>query len=229
MEGLDSDRLERVARSVCVADPVGKAGRRAAVNYLSSHIFFSVIPSPPVFCSHPHFFLPQCFVCTCIPPQSSMLSHSPSCSPTSLFSLPDFSILPQNALFSPAVLHSLPRLSVCPRILFFSQNSLWCLSRGCGLWCCTSGLEWKVWPWKPSGNGISGRGRFAVFEGMMVMKELRWCDEFGRSRSKCPKLNDSNSIILSSSLPSFLQKYMFLYLLWKGYIVQAIRSLSYLT
>ena len=36
MEGLDSDRLERVARSVCVADPVGKAGRRAAVNYLSS-------------------------------------------------------------------------------------------------------------------------------------------------------------------------------------------------
>lgn len=40
----------------------------------------------------------------------------------------------------------------------------------------------------------------------------------GWKQVKVPKLNDSNSITLF--LPSLLQKYMFLYLLWKGYIVQ---------
>lgn len=127
VEGLDSDRLERVAGSVCVVDPVGTAGRRAAVNSLSPHIFLSVIPSLPIFCSHPHFFLPQCFVCT----------YTPLCSPTIFYALPQPSLFshislfsprilhsPQNALFSSAVLHSLPKLSECPRSLCFSPTIL---------------------------------------------------------------------------------------------------------
>ena len=144
-------------------------------------------------------------------------------SPTIFYALPQPFLFSHISLFSPRILHSPSKCSVLSRSapfspqitclsqgsLFLSHNSLWCLSRGSGLWCCTSGLEWEVWPWKLWGNGISWRGRFAAFEGMMVMKELRWCDGFRRSRSKCPKLNDSNSIILSSSLPSFLQNYIF--------------------
>ena len=96
VEGLDSNRLERVARNVCVVDPVGTAGRRAAVNYLSPHIFFSVIPSLQIFCSHPHFFLPQCLVCT----------HILLCSPTIFYALPQPSLFSCISLFSPRILHS---------------------------------------------------------------------------------------------------------------------------
>ena len=136
MEGLDSNRLGRVARNVCVVDPVGTAGRQAAVNYLSPHIFFSVIPSLPIFCSHPHFFLPQCLVCT----------HILLCSPTIFCALPQPSLFSRVSLFSPRILHSPSECSVLshnapfsPQIiclsqesLFFSHNSLWRLSRGNG-------------------------------------------------------------------------------------------------
>ena len=88
------------------------------MNYLSSHIFFSVIPSLPIFCSHPHFFLPQCFVCTCIP----------LCSPTIFYALPQPSLASHISLFSPRILHSPSKCSVLSRSAPFSPQMI-CLSQ----------------------------------------------------------------------------------------------------
>lgn len=171
MEGLGSDRLERVAMSVY--DPRGKGCRfPAAVNCLSSHIFFSVIPSPQfsvlihISFSHnalcapafptPFYALPQAL------PVPSHIS----------LSLPDFShssskcsVLSCSAsILSPDYL-SVPGFCFSPKILCGASVE------GVAYDAALVALNGKCDLGNPQGNGIKGEVGFAVFEGMMVKSE----------------------------------------------------------